>query len=119
MALFGGFGYLTAIRSHMTWEDLLDEFTADRVVIVVDWWSDLDDAGKARSADGHFSVVEMVTQSTIRLWDPSIERVRELPREFFQARWYDWDYVDNKKRTERVDRVNAALIVAPPLGGEK
>ena len=106
---FEKLGYDARWSDRLRWEDLLFLVQHGRVV-VVEFWSDLDEGGKPGLPDGHWSVVESVTAGEIRIWDPSAGTCRTLPRQFFEARWYSWDYV-NKNRHRRIDRVCAAVIV--------
>ena len=108
-------GYRARLCERLSWAKLKGYAQRGNVVIV-SWWSDLDAGDKrpvALPADGHWSVVEKVTRETVTLYDPDAPTLRELPRKFFESRWYDYDIAPDGTRR---DLIQAAVVArdAPP-----
>ncbi len=108
---FATLGYANPrLIEHVSWAHLTRLVKAGNEVLV-SWWSDLDTNGKAAPADGHWSVATHVTPDAISIFDPDPEEIISLPREFFIARWYDYERAPNGKR---VDLHRAAVVTKYP-----
>lgn len=110
----GMLGYRARLGERLTWRKLKAHVKRG-VTPVVCWWSDLDAGDKrptAELADGHWSVVLNMTRDTITLYDPDAPQPRELPRAFFEARWYDYDIAPDGQRRDLIQA--AVLAYATP-----
>lgn len=98
------------LRQNLSWRELkrLVDSGAD---VFVTWWSDLDSNGTASPADGHWSIAKKVTRDTITIFDPDPEEEITLPKEFWVARWYDWE---RNEHAARRDFIRAAVIARYP-----
>jgi predicted double-glycine peptidase len=76
-------GFESFYRSGCSWEKLTKE--VDRSPAIVDWYSGID-----KAVDGHYSVAIEATNKRIVLADPEYGVMRQMPREFFEAVWFDY-----------------------------
>ena len=82
-------GHKPKLRQSLAWDALI-ELTRDNHVIV-DWFSPLW-FSRPSMPDGHYCIVEKVTQDRIWLYDPDPRAVYPLPRLFFETFWFDYRY---------------------------
>ena len=94
------------LKQNIKWAEL-KRLVNGRNDVFLSWWSDLDTNGTPAFADGHWSVARKVTRDTITLFDPDPEQEVVLPKEFFVARWYDWEKTEHAARR---DLIRAAVI---------
>ena len=85
-------GFSPVAKEHGSWETLkklIDKSTP----VVVNWWSDY-----REPADGHYSVVYKMTDTSIYLMDPELGGPRRIAKSTFLKNWYDF-YASGKKNT--------------------
>jgi ABC-type bacteriocin/lantibiotic exporter with double-glycine peptidase domain len=75
--------------------------------VVVDWMSDLPAGNRPSPTDGHYSVAKKVTNTYIKIYDPDVDQIIELPRKYWESRWYDYEIDHAGKRT---DYAQSAII---------
>lgn len=110
MAALETLGYKNVrLKRMMRWSELQRAVSNNDVFVT--WWSDLDSNGIAYPADGHWSIAKKVTRDTITLFDPDPEEEIVLPRQAFEARWFDYEKTHAGKRD---NFVRAAVIARYP-----
>jgi ABC-type bacteriocin/lantibiotic exporter with double-glycine peptidase domain len=85
-------GFSPIASEHGSWETLKDLIDRD-IPVLVNWWSDYDEP-----ADGHYSVVYKMTDSSIYIMDPELGGSRRMSKSKFLKNWYDF-YASGKKNT--------------------
>ncbi len=78
-------GFKVRVREEATWQNLKKAMDDDKMVLV-DWWTDIGDPGEDL---GHYSVVTRISNKTLTIYDPDINKKRVLGKNTFLERWHD------------------------------
>ena len=85
-----GLGLKVETKEAGTWEELR-RLTTEETPVLVGWFSD-----DPLPAGDHFSLVYEVDDQKLMMMDPEEGKYREIPKEKFLEKWYDFDTPENK-----------------------
>lgn len=78
-------GFKVRVREEADWQHLKKALDNNKQVLV-DWWTDIGDPGEDL---GHYSVVTRISNKTLTIYDPDINKKRVLGKNTFLERWHD------------------------------
>ncbi len=77
-----GLGFKVREKSGAAWSDL-KKYNTKNSVVIVSWMY--------KGYIGHFSILDGVTKTHIKLADPEIGTIRQMPKMAFMRLWHDYD----------------------------